>query len=200
VRPRRGFDRSEIAFSFWSKIDDATWTAGVRLSYMRVSSVEFCIVQHAENVRGEGDPGLTQRGCEQAELTAEHLASERFEGLWASPLRRALETTELIGRGIQLRPVVDDRIRERMNWGDGPEGQTLEEFLAEWKRATLDRDFVPCSGDSSRQAGERFSALLDEITERGGVNRVALVTHGGITVDLLRNSLATTTSVERHVV
>lgn len=68
-----------------------------------------------------------------------------------------------------------------MNWADD---QPIEEFLADWAATVRDRDFVPRSGDSSRNAGARFlSCLTDLAAERGPV---AVVTHGGVTVDLLR--------------
>lgn len=37
--------------------------------------MEFLIVQHAEKVRHEGDPGLTDLGRKQAATTAEHISA-----------------------------------------------------------------------------------------------------------------------------
>ena len=76
-----------------------------------------------------------------------------------------------------------------MNWGDGASPQTRAAFLVEWDRATWDRDFAPSSGDSSRATGARLASLLDALVGQGGGD-VALVTHGGVTVDLLRNLFA----------
>jgi broad specificity phosphatase PhoE len=73
------------------------------------------------------------------------------------------------------------RLRERMNW-DG--SQTFEQFLAEWDRSVLDRDFAPVRGDSSRQAAARLHAFLLDLAAEPGP--VAAVTHGGVTADLLR--------------
>jgi broad specificity phosphatase PhoE len=47
-----------------------------------------------------------------------------------------------------------------------------------------DRDFVPRSGESSRQAATRLQAFVLEQFDAPGA--VAAVTHGGVTVDLLR--------------
>jgi len=75
-------------------------------------------------------------------------------------------------------------LRERLNW----EGrQSFDEFLALWARTTDDRDFVPVGGESSRHAGERLVEFLAELT--GTPGPVAVVTHGGITIDLLRTLL-----------
>lgn len=60
----------------------------------------------------------------------------------------------------------------------------MEDFLKDWAAATEHRDLVPACGDSSRAAAERLRACLTDLTE--GPGSIALVTHGGVTVDLLR--------------
>jgi len=107
------------------------------------------IVQHAEKQRLPGDPGLTASGVTQATVTAEWLAEhEDLVAVWASPLRRAVETAAPIARMTGCRLITDIRLRERMNWDD-PHVESLEEFLVEWRKASDDRDYVPRSGDSS---------------------------------------------------
>jgi 2,3-bisphosphoglycerate-dependent phosphoglycerate mutase/probable phosphoglycerate mutase len=132
---------------------------------------------------------LSAAGIEQARLTARHLSGLPSARLYSSPLRRARETAEIIAGELGLAVRLDDRLRERMNWGDGASPQTRDAFLVEWDRATRDRDFAPSSGDSSRAAGARLASLLDDLARQGGGD-VALVTHGGVTVDLLRNLFA----------
>ena len=72
-----------------------------------------------------------------------------------------------------------------MNW-DGEEVQSLEDFLADWDRASRERDFVPVSGESSRRAGRRSLRFLDELPD---ASTVVVVAHGGLTTDLLREVL-----------
>ncbi len=139
------------------------------------------LVQHGEKERLPGDPGLTEAGRRQAEATGHWLGRTGLRGLYASPLRRARQTADLIAGVTGLPVQVDARLRERMNW-DG--GCSLESFLADWARTTRDRDFVPSTGESSRQAGDRLHAYITgQLT---GAAPVAVVTHGGVTVDLLR--------------
>ena len=140
---------------------------GKRVCLDRVTSVEFVLVQHAEKDRGAAnpaDPCLTERGREQARLTGGQLRGLGVRRLIASPLRRAHETAciaaEVPGLGASA-VATDVRLRERMNWGDGPARQTLPEFLADWSRATADRDYALPSGDSSRAASARLLALLE---------------------------------------
>ncbi len=154
--------------------------------------MEFVLVQHAEKDRATddpADPGLTERGREQARLTGQRLRALGVRRIISSPLRRAHETAHVAAEalGLASRDVqADPRLRERMNWGAGPVQQTLAEFLADWSRATVDRDYTPSSGDSSRAAGARFHALLEELASNLQESPFALVTHGGVTVDLLR--------------
>lgn len=68
-----------------------------------------------------------------------------------------------------------------MNWSDD---EPIADFLADWAATVRDRDCIPRSGDSSRQAGDRFLACLTDLAGEPGP--VAVVTHGGVTVDLLR--------------
>jgi broad specificity phosphatase PhoE len=99
-------------------------------------------------------------------------------------MRRARETAEGIASvtGLEVRP--DVRLRERLNWeGSLP----FDAFLALWARTMRDRDWVPPDGESSRQAGVRLREFLAGLT--GTPGPVAVVTHGGITLDMLRNLL-----------
>lgn len=141
----------------------------------------FYLVQHAEKERQLGDPGLTVLGCQQATRTAKHLQQVGIGALFSSPLRRARETAQFIASACGLQVQEDARLRERMNWSDD---EPLADFLADWAATVRDRDYVPRSGDSSRQAGDRFLACLTDLAGEPGP--VAVVTHGGVTVDLLR--------------
>jgi len=151
--------------------------------------LDVIIVQHAQKEPVPGDPGLTLLGHDQARQAGARLRhAGPIDELWASPLRRAIETAGHIATelGVPV-PAIrrDNRIRERMNWPGEPH-QSWQDFQREWERSTIDRDFRPLFGDSSRPAGERFAAFLDErhVARPGG--RIIVVAHGGVTVDLLR--------------
>lgn len=145
------------------------------------------IVQHGEKIRHPGDPGLTAQGLQQARATARHVVDRLAPSeVWASPLRRAIETAEPLAEAVGCELRNDPRLRERMNW-EGDQDQTLEEFLADWGRATDDRSFVPTTGDSSEGAATRFIDAISQIAAHGDPSdTVAVVTHGGVTVDALR--------------
>jgi len=142
------------------------------------------LVQHAEKKAGPGDPGLTDAGREQARNAARWLRTRGANRLYTSPLRRARETAEVIASELGLVLALDPRLRERVNW-DGT--TALKTFLDDWRRSVMDRDFSPPCGDSSRKAGERMRAFLEEVSLQH--NAVVAVTHGGVTTDLIRTLL-----------
>jgi broad specificity phosphatase PhoE len=142
------------------------------------------LVQHGEKEPLPGDPGLTELGRQQATRTGQWLSGLGVGALWTSPMRRAQETAGCIASATGLAVQCDVRLRERLNW-DG--GMPHDAFLALWGRTTHDRDLVPDGGQSSRQAGARLRAFLADM--RGLPGPVAAVTHGGITIDLLRTLL-----------
>jgi len=146
------------------------------------------IVQHAEKERLPGDPGLTPRGHKQADATARFIAGTvRIGAVLSSPLRRARETAEPISSVAGLPVVLDDGLRERMNWEPESTGQSIDEFLVEWAEATQDRHFAPVSGDSSWLAAKRFSeSIVEHARKLPEGSTLVVVAHGGVTVDLLR--------------
>lgn len=152
--------------------------------------LEVIIVQHAEKERTPGDPGLTALGREQArECSARLRTSGPIDELWSSPLRRAIQTAVHIASALGIpgsRIRRDARIRERVNWPGEPH-QTREAFQRDWEHSTADRDFQPLFGDSSRAAGDRFAAFLEERHAARSDGRIVVVAHGGVTVDLVRS-------------
>jgi broad specificity phosphatase PhoE len=151
---------------------------------------DFYLVQHSEKAGAAGDPGLSPRGMRQAEQVAAFLQRAAITRLVSSPLRRARETAQVVARVLNLPVAIDTRLRERMNWGESAIPQTRAAFLADWVYTTQHRDCQPQSGDSSRRAGDRLLALLEKLAGQYSGERVALVTHGGVTVDALRNLFA----------
>ncbi|WP_316784046.1 histidine phosphatase family protein [Streptomyces sasae] len=96
-------------------------------------------------------------------------------------MRRAREAAWYAGSRTGVRVREDARLRERMN-RDGV--QPMEDLLADRAASVKYRDFVPAAGGSSRDTAERIRARLVDLADEP--RPVALVTHGGVTVDLPR--------------
>ena len=142
------------------------------------------LVQHAQKVREPGDPGITELGRSQATRTGGWAQRAGIRRVYCSALRRSRQTAQLIADALELQPVEDWRATERMNW-DG--SVPFAHFTAEWARTVEDRDYTPANGDSSRAAAQRLLALVREAETIS--SPAAIVTHGGVTVDLLRTLL-----------
>jgi broad specificity phosphatase PhoE len=146
------------------------------------------LIRHGQIVAdfGPGDAPLSDEGRRQAQATAAHLLALPIAQIYASPLRRAVETAAPLAAAHGLPIVEDVRLRERMNWGDVP-GQSREDFVALWERCTHERTYAPPGGISAWEAGERLADFLQAMSERHPGEIVAAATHGGTISDFLLN-------------
>jgi broad specificity phosphatase PhoE len=159
------------------RLNDAWWGGGV---------TTFYLVRHGETTGGPGDPGLASTGLAQAQAVAAQLATRPISYVFASPLRRARETAAIIAAAVGCDVEIDERLRERANWGDVP-GQSWDDFVAAWHRSHADRDYVVPGGLSANEAGARAAAFVRDWHARftDDDSEVVAVAHGGIIVDLL---------------
>lgn len=146
----------------------------------------FYLVRHGEKFKTAGDPDLSSNGIRQAKLTAKYFQNKKISWIISSPFKRSLKTSQYIADVLNLKITVDDRLRERLNWGDKP-NQTFEDFMKEWQQTVEDRNYKPSFGYSSTMAGSRLKAVLDEVSKNNKDTNIIFVAHGGIILDLLRN-------------
>lgn len=145
----------------------------------------YYIVRHGEKQKIQGDPPLSLKGVKQAKHTAKYLSQFPVELIFSSPLRRARQTAEEIGKIFKIPVSVSPLLRERVNWGDDP-NQSMEDFLSMWQKASTDRNWQPPVGDSSIQAGKRIMSLVETLFSHPA-DHIVIVSHGGIITDFLRN-------------
>ena len=132
----------------------------------------FVFVRHAMTTGGPGDAELSLDGIELARAVAEDLRAKHATYVFSSPLHRAVQTADAIALMLGLELRVDDRLRERANWGD-VEGETWEEFLFRWERVDTEKSRA------------RLAAFVDDIAGRYPHATIIAVTHGGIVGDYL---------------
>ncbi|HKF84282.1 MAG TPA: histidine phosphatase family protein [Candidatus Limnocylindrales bacterium] len=112
------------------------------------------------------DVSVNDAGRRQAEALARRLSAVRFDRVVTSPLFRARETAEIIGRGAKLE--ADPRLKE-MDYGDW-EGLTyaqIEERAREARREwELAPDRLACpGGESGNDVADRVRSFLDDLIE-----------------------------------
>ncbi|HID88388.1 MAG TPA: hypothetical protein EYH27_02680 [Anaerolineales bacterium] len=156
------------------------------------TTLQIILVRHAETVAnvegrwvGWGDTGLTERGRVQVEATARRLVQEVHDGaaIYTSPLPRARETAEGIGRALGLKPIPVENLRE-INFGD-LDGVTLEEMrtrypdlYARWRDKT-DGEYTWPGGEKRADFFRRVAEVCQEILSRHDRGTVIIVAHGG---------------------
>ncbi len=147
------------------------------------------LVRHGEtasNAEGvwqgrQGDDPLNERGRAQSMAAAEALSDSGASAIYASSLRRAMQTAEIVGAHLGLPIRVHAGLRE-YDFG-ALEGATTSEALGRWKALLnqwrTDPSGKPPGGESAREFTMRVGAALQEIIDRHGAERVIVVAHGG---------------------
>ncbi len=130
------------------------------------------------------DYSLTPKGILQAQQTAEYFVDKRIDAVYASPLKRARETAEIIGARLGLPVAVMDNFREvdvgelesrpptRENWA------AHNAIVECWMRGQPEAEFP--GGDHYVRLWSRMRAGVERIAAGGDGRNLVVVAHGGI--------------------
>ena len=147
----------------------------------------FLLVRHGETdwnresrFQGHADPPLNARGRDQAHALADTVAGEAIAAVYASPLRRALETAEILAQRLRVPVEPVDGLRE-VDVGEW-QGLTREEIEQRFPDAyarwlAFGRGWE--DGETYEEMGRRVVAALHELAARHRDETVLVVTHGG---------------------
>jgi broad specificity phosphatase PhoE len=142
------------------------------------------LIRHGTKEAIPFDPPLTQIGIKQAEKTAEYLRDIPFHIVLASPKLRTRQTAEILAKPHALPVILDSRLLERLEW---EKDEPLEEFISQWGKSDLNRNYQPIIGESSVEKGRIMRKVIDELASKYTDGNILIVTHGGAIGDLLRN-------------
>jgi broad specificity phosphatase PhoE len=131
--------------------------------------------------RGFSDAPLNGQGRLEARGAAALLSLENIEELRTSPVRRAMETANIIGDRLALQPIVDERFTD-VDYGEW-QGMTVEEvakkfgsdMLQEWRHHP--DSFTFPGGDSMAGVRLRLGAGMVELAKESPGKRVAVISH-----------------------
>ncbi|PIY79316.1 MAG: hypothetical protein COY81_03270 [Candidatus Pacebacteria bacterium CG_4_10_14_0_8_um_filter_43_12] len=140
------------------------------------------LVRHGLRVSRDEDTVLSPVGIKQAELTGQYLKSKTIDHIFVSPMKRTLQTAEIINRHLKASQSSDIRLKERMEYE--PRLGTFETFLKEWDKTMVDRTYQPPYGDSALKAGNRITSLFEELNID---KNYLFISHGGVIGDVIRN-------------
>ena len=186
-------------------------------------STELYLVRHGasadsvegeafELVEGQGDPPLSEVGRHQAEQLALRLATEPFDGLYVTTLRRTAETAAPLVERTGLQPVVEADLREVFlgEW----EGGLLRQMAADqdpmFERVMREQRWEIIPGAETREAfGGRLRRAVERIAAEHAGGRVLVFSHGAAIGEILSQATgsepfafvgADNTSISRLVV
>jgi broad specificity phosphatase PhoE len=134
----------------------------------------------ASRFQGHADPPLNDLGREQAAELGETLAGEELAAVYSSPLKRALETAQLVAEPHGVGAVSVDGLREiDVGSWEGLTRDDVERRFPEQFRRWLDYGQGWEDGETYEQMGTRVIDALQQLAERHDGRRILAITHGG---------------------
>lgn len=135
---------------------------------------------------------LTGFGVELAERTRDGMKSAgiSFDRIFASPLRRAMHTAQIVAGGFGMEPEPDARVRE-MGFGRYEGTLMLDGSFADGNIRACFKDpvsFVPDGGESFDDVMERARDFFENVLLplEGKAERVLVVSHGAFMRSAIR--------------
>ncbi|WP_346917383.1 histidine phosphatase family protein [Clostridium sp.] len=138
-------------------------------------------VHHTNGMIGSWtDWDLTNIGKEQANNIGiklkEELSKDSVYVMYSSDLKRAKQTAEIVGKHLNLKPIINEVLRER-NLGSavGKSVQWLRENQIAWEK-TIDDRCIP-DVESRRETWKRLEPFYNDIVSSDDKN-IIIVSHG----------------------
>ncbi len=129
---------------------------------------------------GAADPELSEAGLAQAQHLAAYLAEESLDAVYASPLRRAMQTAEPVAATRALPIGVEDNVAE---WDrHSNEYVPIEELKAandpRWQ--AMVRGEWTTHDESPEEFRTRIVDTIERLIDAHVGERIAVVCHGGV--------------------
>jgi phosphoserine phosphatase len=149
--------------------------------------MEILLLRHGETdwnlqgrCQGASDLDLNRSGMSQAEEVGRILRQEPLTAIYSSPLKRAFQTAEIIGRHHSDLPILIDRAFRELDHGL-LEGLTFDEiksqypaFIGRWREAAAESK-VP-GGESLAEVELRSWNALQRVVQRHATGTALVVT------------------------
>lgn len=130
--------------------------------------------------RGRIDIPLNETGVRQANAVAKKLSAFKIRKIYSSPLKRALQTAEAVGKRLNLKPIPENDLIE-INYGKW-QGLAVDEvqkkyraLYAKWLK-TPGKTAIP-GGETLKRARTRVSLKLNKILNQYRNGDIVIVAH-----------------------
>jgi len=142
------------------------------------------VVNHHElRYNGHFDVDITEKGVAQMEALSGFLGKVPIKAMYSSDLQRAVKGAEIIGAGLDLKPVKVHALKELHlgRWEGLTRKEAVERFPEEahFTFRNLATSKVK-DGESLRELTERVIPAIDGIIKRHRGEAVCIVAHGGV--------------------
>ena len=129
-------------------------------------------------VQGTLDVPLSEDGRKQVEQAVEQLSHQPIESLYCGPCRATQQTAEIIGKGLDLKPKTNTKLRN-LDYGLW-QGMLIEDVKA--KQPKVYRQWqehpetvCPPDGETLQSARERLQIVIAKLKKKHKSGTVALV-------------------------
>ena len=132
---------------------------------------------------GWSDEALTPKGIQQAKEAAERLTGFDIAGIYTSPLKRAVQTAEVIGKVLNERPILENSFKEmRLGpWEGKSEQEIRKKFPGRWKIwNSRPAELILTGRETLPELLKRVLSGIKEIRDQMDGSSVLVVTHVAI--------------------
>ncbi|WP_223594535.1 histidine phosphatase family protein [Neobacillus bataviensis] len=138
------------------------------------------VIRHCEAKGQQREARLTAKGVQQAETLAGFLSNMDIDRIISSPFVRAIESIQPVAERKDKKLELDDRLSEKIL-----STRNLPDWLEKLREAFDDLDLKFDDGESSRDAMNRVTSVVEEIRQ-SDVENTLIVTHGNLMALLLK--------------
>ena len=129
---------------------------------------------------GWSQEGLTQKGIQQAKEAAERLTGFDIARIYTSPLKRAVQTAEVIGKALNEKSILENSFKEmRLGpWEGRSEEEISRKYPEEWKLwNTRPAELMLEGRETLPELLKRVLSGIKEIRDQMDGSSVLVVTH-----------------------
>ena len=135
-----------------------------------------------KRLQGRGDSPLTENGIQRAKELRDRIKNIDIDVIYSSPIKRALNTANILRGNKNIDIVTDDRLME-MCFGDyeGKKIDIIQKENPNWDiKLIMQGNVEICSpnGENLKEVRERISKLMNKIIAENIGKSILIVTHG----------------------
>lgn len=135
-----------------------------------------------KRLQGRGDSPLTENGIQRAKELRDRIKNIDIDVIYSSPIKRALNTANILRGNKNIDIVTDDRLME-MCFGDyeGKKIDIIQKENPSWDINLIMQGNVEIcapNGENLKEVRERISKLMNKIIAENIGKSILIVTHG----------------------